>query len=198
MLSALVVSLAIGAAFVAFGLGGGSAHAATPHAHAASQKPYTAKLSYNETNSGRQQGQATVGIVGHGTFSAKLSPAGAFDAALIAVATDAPISKIAQGGTYVVQRQIAGDGDVTGLAVTRFKARGLGTACVSYTEKPGRFVIGMSFVPMTGAIKTVGGTGAAATWKLKVSFKQNSVNGTNVESFGANGSEQAGAGAAHA
>src|ERR1039458_3288378 len=47
-------------------------------------KPYTAKLSYDESNHGHQHGQATVGIVGHGAFSAKLGPGAALDAALIA------------------------------------------------------------------------------------------------------------------
>ena len=157
-------------------------------------KPYTAKLSYDESNHGHQHGQTTVGIVGHGAFSAKLGPGAALDAALIALATGVPVNKISQGGTYVVSRQIAGNGDVSGMAVAKFKARGLGTVCLSYVETPGVYA-GAGFVPMSGSIKTVGGTGLAASWRARLGFRQNSLSGTSVEQFGASGSEHASTGA---
>jgi hypothetical protein len=185
------IAIATGAVLGGLGVSGITADAAgTPAAHIASQKPFSARLSYNETNHGRQHGAATTGIQGHGSFSAKLTARGALAAALISLATGVPVSKIAQGGTYAVQRQIAGNGDVSGLTVVRFKSHGLGTTCLSYTAKPGKFVPGMSFVPMTGTIKTLGGTGAGATWRLKASFKETSVTGSAIESLGTSGSEQ--------
>jgi hypothetical protein len=99
-------------------------------------------------------------------------------------------SKIAQGGTYRTERSIAGNGDVTGIAVASFKARGLGTVCVGYTVKAGKFVPGSSFVPMSGTLKTIGGTGTAARWRGSVSYKQTGVSGMSIENFTASGSEQ--------
>jgi hypothetical protein len=158
-------------------------------------RPYAAKLSYDETDPGRQRGQVTVAIEGHGTFSAKLDRGASLDAALIALATGVPVNKIAQGGSYVVSRQIAGNGDVTGMAVAKFRAHGLGSVCLGYVEKPGRYVQAIGFLPMSGSFKTLGGTGSGATWRLRVGFKQNSVSGSSVEQFGASGSERASAGA---
>ena len=144
---------------------------------------------------GTDHGASTVGIHGHGAFSAKLSAKAAFGAAIIALATGVPVTKIAPEGTYVVQRQIAGNGVLTGLAVAKLKAHGLGTVCLSYTEKPGKFVVGSSFVPMSGKPEALGGTGQAARWRLEVSLKQTSLSGSNVvEDFGAGGSEQASTG----
>jgi hypothetical protein len=162
---------------------------------AGTSRAYAAKLSYDETDPGRQRGQVTVGIEGHGTFSAKLDPGASLDVALIALATGVPVNKVAQGGSYVVSRQIAGNGDVTGMAVARFKAHGLGSVCLSYVEKPGRYVQAIGFLPMSGSFKTLGGTGSGATWRLTVGFRESSVSGSSVQQFGASGFERGSAGA---
>lgn len=188
-LSVLLAPIAIA---LVIGLSGG---ARARQANVAGAKPFSAKLSYDETNSGRSQGSAVLGIQGKGSFSVKLGAHAAVEAAFIALVTGVPVAKIATGGSYRVQRDIAASGVVTGLAVAKLKVRGLGTVCVSYTEKPGKFVPGSSFVPMSGTFTTVGGTGAAARWRVKVQFKQTSISGTTIEQFGADGSEQASVGA---
>jgi hypothetical protein len=170
--------------------------ATSPRAHAAASKPYTASVSYRETNHGRSKGSATVGIQGKGSFSAKLSPRLALEAAVIALATGVPVSEIARGGTYKLQRDIAGDGSVKGLIVARFTVHGLGSLCLSYTEKPGKYTPGMPFVPMSGAIKTVGGTSQAATWRAAIKFKQTNITSPPVEQIAASGSEHVSTGKA--
>jgi hypothetical protein len=173
-----------------------SSAAGAKRAAVAAAKQFTSQLSYHETNSGRSQGSATIGIQGRGSFSVKLGPHAAAEAAFIALVTGVPATKIASGGTYTVQRDIAASGLVTGVVVARFKAKGLGVACVSYTEKPGKYVPGSSFVPMSGSFKTVGGVGPAAGWRVNVSFTETSVTGATIEQLGARGSEQASVGKA--
>jgi hypothetical protein len=186
-------AVALVAALVAVG----SSSAGAPPAHAAKAgRPFTAKLSYAETNHGRQVGQATIGIEGHGTFSAKLSGGAALEAAVIALASGVPVTQIAKGGSYGLQRQIAANGVVTGTAVASFKAHGLGTVCISFSATPGRFLQGASFVPMSGSFKTLGGTGAASHWRGSVAFKQTGLSGMSIENFTASGSERAATGGA--
>jgi hypothetical protein len=133
-----------------------SASAGARRATAGSASKFGASLTYKETNRGRQQGAATIGIQGTGSFSAKLGARAALEAAVISLVTGVPATKIAQGGTYTVQRDIAASGDVSGLAVARFKAKGLGTVCVSYTEKAGKFVPSTGTArPMSAACKRV-------------------------------------------
>lgn len=163
---------------------------------AASGKPYSAKISYVETNHGTSHGAATTGIEGHGAGSGHLGAGAAILSAFVSLATGVPVTKIAQGGTYKLRRDISAKGVATGLAVVKWKAHGLGTACVKYTARSGTFVPGKSFVPLSGTISTVGGTGAAAKWRITVAFRQTSVSGSAKESFGASGSEHASLGKA--
>ena len=135
-------------------------------------------------------GQTTTGIEGKGAFSAKLGGRATISAAVIALATGVPITKLAQGGTYTVTRAISARGTITGTAVTHFKAHGLGTACVRYTETPGKYTPGAGFIPMSGTITSLGGTGAAAHWRVRVNFTQKSVSGLKTETFGGSGAEQ--------
>jgi hypothetical protein len=159
-------------------------------------KPYTASLKYTETNPGRTSGMSQLDIQGKGTFAVKLGAKATFEAALMAMATGVPVAKIAEGGSYKVERSIGAHGTVTGIVVAHLKAPGLGTVCLTYTQKPGKYVIGMSFVPMYGTVKTVGGTGAAARWRISFTFTQTSVSGISTEQFGANGSLHASLGSA--
>ena len=145
------------------------------------------KATYAETNHGRTVGGATLGIQGHGTFSATLGTRAAIEAAIVAAATGLPVTKIAQGGSYTVQRSIAASGRITGTIVATFKARGLGTCARGYVEKPGKFVPGDSFIPMSGTITAIGGTGAAARWHASAGFTQGAVSGVKVEQFSGKG-----------
>ena len=194
----VIAAVGLAAAAVALSvLTGGFALAAAGQG-AAVAKPFTAHVSYVETNHGRQQGQATLGIVGHGAFSGKLGAHAALAAALISLATGVPVSKVARGGTYVVSRQIAGSGAGTGLVVAKFKSPGLGSICLAYSFTPGKYVPGASFVPVSGTFRAAGGTGAAARWHVSLGFKETSVTGSSVESVGVSGSERLSTGAAQA
>jgi hypothetical protein len=192
LIAPLLVAIAVGAALL------GNADARRPPtATPAASKPYSAKMSYVETNHGQAKGSATVGIVGKGKLSAKLGPHAALEAAVIALATGVPLTKIAQGGSYKVVRQIAGNGDVSGVAVVTFKAHGLGTLCVSFTSKQGKLDPAKGFFNTSGSLKTVGGTGAAKTWQGGLGFKWTNVTGSATEQFGLDGSEHASVGKAH-
>jgi hypothetical protein len=164
---------------------------------AASGKAYSAKISYVETNHGTDHKGATTGIEGHGAGSGHLGAAAAVISAFVSLATGVPLNKIAQGGTYKLRHDISAKGVATGLVVVKFKVHGLGTVCAKYTERLGKYVPGKSFVPMSGTISTVGGTGAAAKWRLTVGFKQTGISGTEAkEGFAAGGSEHASLGKA--
>ncbi len=110
---------------------------------------------------------------------------------MLALATGIPFSKIAQGGSYVVEHS-----DTSGTAVVSFRARGLGTLCISYSAKHGKFVLGQSFLPTTGTLKILGGTGTASRWSGSASFKQTALTGQSIEQFTFTGSAQGSAGRA--
>jgi hypothetical protein len=187
-----VAIAAVLAAALATGLSrslpGAHARAAATSA-AGGGKSFHGTLTYTEVNPGRTQGASQVGIEGKGRFSAKLGARAAVSAVVIALATGVPATKIARGGTYTVKRTIGAHGTITGTAVARFTSRGLGTVCLTYTEKPGKYVIGSSFVPMSGTIRSIGGSGAAARWHISISFTQTDVTGITTETFSAAGAE---------
>jgi hypothetical protein len=137
-----------------------------------------------------------VGIRGHGTFSAKLSGGAALDAAVISLATGVPVTKIVKGGSYKQQWSLLGNNDDQGIIVASFKTHGLGTVCISYLTKHGHFVLGDSFVPASGSFKFVGGTGAAAKWRVSATYKQTNVSGNTAERFSLTGSEHTSTGRA--
>jgi hypothetical protein len=201
-ISALLIPLAAVAALIVFAAGGIAAPAAHsrravgPSAQTAGSGGFSASVSYDQTDAGKMKGKATVGIQGHGTFSAKLRGSAALDAAVIALATGVPVSKIAKGGSYKEQWNSLADGDDQGIIVANFKTHGLGSVCISYVTKHGRFVVGDSFVPASGSLTLVGGTGAAAKWRGSVTYKQNNVSGDSTERFSVTGSEHPSTGAA--
>jgi hypothetical protein len=186
LLAALGLALVLTAAVLILVLAGSPAHAAS--ARAARAKPFSAHVTYDETNQGQQRGMAVVGIVGHGSFSGRFGAHTTFEVAVLSAASGFPLQKIAKGGTYVVRRGVSSKGIGTGIAVAKFKAKGLGKLCVSYRAKPGKFHPGMSFVPVSGTVKVLGGTGMAAHWHGSLSFKQNSITGLVTENVGVSGS----------
>jgi hypothetical protein len=188
---ALAGTAAVAAFPVASALAGSTPRAAgAQKAHAAAaDKPYRAQLSYAQTDPGHTHGQTTTGIVGKGKFSGKLSMKGALEAAVITMVTGVPVSKIAEGGSYVQRWTLEANGNDKGIVVAHLKAHGLGTVCVSYVTKHGRFVLGQDFVPASGSFQVLGGTGAAATWHGSASYKQTNIAGTSTEQFSVTGSE---------
>jgi hypothetical protein len=204
---ALAGALAVAAFAVTSALAGNTARpavankshaAAAKKAHAAAAaKPYRAQFSYAETNPGHTHGQTTTGIVGKGKFSGKLSMSGALEAAFITVVTGVPVSKIAEGGSYVERWTSEANGNAKGIVVARLKAHGLGTVCISYVTKHGKFVLGQNFLPGGGSFLVLGGTGAAARWHGSASYKQTNVTGNTTEQFSVTGSEHGSIGKAH-
>jgi hypothetical protein len=180
------------AVFVMGCVGGAVAVASAPSrsaAHAAASRGLSVAFPFTQTNPGRQNGATTTGVEGHGTFSATLG-AHASDLALIALATGIPFTKIARGGSYGAKFTIGATGTNTGTVVTRFKARGLGSLCFAFTAKGGHFQPGDSFVPTTGKVKVLGGTGAAARWNATAMYSLKAITGTSTPKFTFSGTAQ--------
>jgi hypothetical protein len=153
---------------------------AQPLARSASAgKGYSAKVRYTSTSNGHQQGNAITGVDGHGSFSAHLGSSARIVAAVLSAATGVPYTKIAKGGTYKAVSNLAGSGG-NGVVVAKFKA-GLGSACLKWTDKAGAYKISLGYVPVSGKIRVVGGTGAAAHWRGSATFKQSGINGSSLE-----------------
>jgi hypothetical protein len=168
---------------------------AAPHrAHSAAKRAYTAKLTYTETDHGTAKGGGTSGIVGRGSVSAQLGPMASIAAHLMGAATGVPLVKIVKGGGYGERSDIDAKGKFTGILVVKLKS-GLGTLCVRYIAKPGRFN-GGSFVPMSGSVTSLGGTGKAAKWRLGAAFDQTGITGSGPELFKVRGSLHASTGPA--
>ena len=172
----------------------GPSRSVSRHATTAAAKPFTGHVSYVETNHGAQHGQATSGIVGHGVFGGTLGSHATLRGRAAQPRHRRPVAKVAQGGSYVVRRQVSGTGVGTGFAVAKFRSHGLGSLCLSFTFTPGKYMPGTSFVPVHGVITAVGGTGQAARWHGSLRFKQTSVTGSTTESIGAGGTLQASSG----
>jgi hypothetical protein len=184
LLIALLGTGAVAAYPVGSALAGGPAHTA------AAKKPFSAHITYSETDHGHLNGNSTVGIVGHGKFSAKLSAHASLAVALVSLATGVPLNKAAEGGTYTVHRSISSKGVGTGLVVASFKAKGLGKLCLGFKFVPGKYnpTSGSGFVPVSGTFAALGGTGAAAKWRGGLSFKETNITGLSVENIAVSGS----------
>jgi hypothetical protein len=114
-----------------------------------------------------------------GRFSAKLS-AGARDAAaVLAAVTGVPFPEIAKGGTYVARVTDGG-----GLAVIKFSDHALGTVCVKYSAKAGKYNPSLGYLKATGSMTIVGGTGQAANWTGTIKFHQTGLTGKDTLVFG--------------
>jgi hypothetical protein len=190
----VIAAVAAGAA-VSIGALGASAQ---PVARASkSKKAYSTTVSYTSTTNGRQSGNSTVDIQGHGTFSAKLGSGAKLVAAIVSAATGVPVSKVAEGGTYKVRSADVSDGG-NGVLVAHFKAHGLGTACLTYTAKGAPYNPSLGYVVASGTLKMVGGTGAAAHWRGSAKFTQDGIGGgSSNEQLRFRGSFNASTGSAH-
>jgi len=159
--------------------GGTTALGAAP----SSGRAFKSTLTYRETNPGRESGQAILGIVGRGTFSAKLGGRALAAARLLRMLTGAPLDAMAKGGSYVVRFDLDAKGSAHGLVVAKFRAPGVGSLCLAFTNAHGKFVPGKSFIPTTGTVSTMGGTGAGARVSGKGRFVLRNVTGSDVEQF---------------
>jgi hypothetical protein len=155
---------------------------------AAPGKPFTGKVTYRETDPGKDHGTTIVGVVGKGTFSGKLSGKALMAASLVRLVKGVPVAEMARGGTWVARYDIDAKNSYHGIVVAKFKAPGLGSVCLTGNVAHGKFTSG--FIPADGTLKTVGGTGAAAGVRLSARFSQTSITGSDVESFLGSGAFQ--------
>jgi len=183
---ALRTPILLGVALAATALAVGAA--AAPRAQRAAARPFVAKLTYHETSPGTTQGNTTTGVVGHGVFSAKLSGRALMAAALVRLATGVPVAQLARGGTWVGRYDIDAGNTYRGIVVARFKAPGLGTLCLAGTTVHGKFTSG--FIPASGTMATLGGTGTAAKLRINLRFKQTAIAGSDTETFTSTGAVQ--------
>jgi hypothetical protein len=179
---------------VTAGIAGSAAADHHDGATAAAKRPYTSTLEYRETNHGSDQSSGAIkGIVGRGTVSAHLGPAAAIAARVIGAATGVPLADVAKGGAYAVRSDVDEKGNFSGVLVVKLKAKGLGTMCFGYTAKRGQFN-GGSFVPTSGSVKSLGGVGKTAKWRLSAAFDLTGLSGQDTEQFKARGSAHASTG----
>jgi hypothetical protein len=146
-------------------------------------------VTYKITNEGRDVGQTTTGVVGQGTISGKLSLGAQLSATLLGAVKGIPMTAITSGGAYVVRYDIDAKGDHKGLAVIKFKSPGVGSLCIGFTVRYGKFVPGKAdYVPSAGSFNTVGGSGSIAKVHASGRFNQGEVTGSTIEQILANGS----------
>ncbi len=162
-----------------------------------SSSKYTASVSHASVNDGTDgEGGAISGVEAKGTFSGKLGGASGRVARAVAAKTGISLAELAKGGSYRTKYDIAASGVLTAVAKVTLKAPRAGTVCVKITEKPGKFAAGDSFVPMTGSVTVVGGTGNAAKLHGGVTFDLKTVTGSSTEQFGVDGTAHLTSGAA--
>jgi hypothetical protein len=158
-------------------------------AHTANSSGLAVTFAFNQTDPGTMHGSGPItGVKGHGTFSANVHGHPAADLALIAAVTKIPFTKIAKGGTFGANLTLGATGTNTGTVVAKFTAKGLGSLCFSLTAKGGKFKPGDSFVPTSGTLKVLGGTGAAARWTGGGSFTLTSIAGASTQKYSFSGS----------
>lgn len=186
-------AIALAATAVAIGAVIGNAGTASAPSraavHVAASRGLTVRFPFTQTNMGQQHGMTTTGVEGHGTFSASLG-SHARDAALLALVTGIPFPQIARGGSFGARLTLGATGTNTGTVVARFKAPGLGSVCFSFTAKGGRYQPGDSFIPTTGTIKVLGGTGAAARWSATASYSLKAITGAKTQNYTFSGHAQ--------
>jgi hypothetical protein len=175
----------------------GGATGSPRKAGAATVKPLAGNFSYAETSHGQDRGGATFGVTGRGTFAAKLGPGGRLLLTAAHLLTGVPWDSIARGGSYSAKYDIDAKGTYRGLVVAHFKARGLGTLCLSFVVTHGHFRAGVDhFIPAAASFVAVGGTGQAATLRGGGAVKQTNVTGSSTEQFATSGSTNATVGTA--
>src|SRR4051794_39934028 len=68
-------------------------------------------VTYKETNSGRDVGQTTIGVVGQGTIAGKLSLDAKLAATVVGAVKGVPLTTVAAGGSYVYRYDIDAKGN---------------------------------------------------------------------------------------
>lgn len=188
--------LATGAAAVAavvwFGGVGSAARVAT-HATAAASQTHRSYKAHTTWVPLPSKGNATLG---KGTFSAKLGPAAALLAYAYEGITGVPLPEIAEGGRFVLKENFGKNGLQTGTIVLVYKKGKLGKACASFTAHHVGSVNSEGFVSDVGSVRSTGGTGSAARWRVKLTFSLTGISGTSTEHLSYSGKAAASLGSA--
>jgi hypothetical protein len=195
---AVCVLALVTAAVVASIAFGASASRRSQSVHASSTGPvgsYSAHVTFHQTAAGHQHGNQLVGREGHGAFTVKLGGAAAAEVALVATVTGVPLNQIARGGSYKLQQSQGPT--VTGTLVASFKAPGLGSSCLSFTGSSSAVINGY-FEPTIGTLRTLGGTGAAARWRLTIHYHLTSLKPGATMGYSVDGGSSASLGAPRA
>jgi hypothetical protein len=167
-------------------IGGAASVAAAHKGGAAAPRPFTGKLTYRETDPGKDHGARITAIAGKGTFSGTLTGRALMAATLVQLVKGVPVTAMAKGGTWSARYDIDAKNSYSGIVVAKFRSPGLGSVCLSGKVAHGKFTSG--FIPASGTLRAIGGTGTAAGLRLSAKFTQTSITGSDVESFLGNGS----------
>jgi len=141
------------------------------------------KVTFREINEGKEQGDQYIGVSGKGTFSGTIRGVSSVAAYVAAKVTGVPYRALAKGGTYAALYDIDAQNNYKGTVVAKFAAPGLGSVCLGLTVKHGSFKPGMSFIPASGSVTIVGGTGQAARFHGSQTFSQTNVTGDAIETL---------------
>lgn len=184
----IVLGVASGLLIALVVLGPASARFAVKQAERAAGSGITGSVTYTEMNPGREQGDALLGVVGRGAFSGTTRGLAAVVAtSLVERVKGIPLAAALKGGTYVTRYDIDPAGTYRGLVLGTFKARELGSLCMSYVTTHGTFKAGAQFVPAKVTFKTIGGTGYAARVRANGTMSQTDVKGSETEQLFGNG-----------
>jgi hypothetical protein len=146
-------------------------------------------VTFKMTDSGRQVGHRTVGVVGQGTISGKLSLDATLAAGLLGAVKGVPLTGLASGGSYIVGYDIDPRGNHSGTVVVNFKSPGVGSLCLHFAVVYGRFISGKTdYVPSTATFSTIGGAGTIAKVHASGHLTQGEVIGSTIEQILAHGS----------
>jgi hypothetical protein len=153
------------------------------------EQGFSGSVTYKITNEGHDVGQTTTGVVGVGKISGRLSLGGKLAATLLGAVKGIPLTGIARGGSYVVRYDIDARGDHKGTVVISFDSGGVGSLCMNFTAKYGKFAPGKTdYVPSSGTFVTAGGAGSIAKVRSSGSYSQGEVSGSTIEQILGHGS----------
>lgn len=144
-------------------------------------------VTYRSLSQGKTVGQQSLGVVGEGTISGRLSFGAKLAATVVGATKGIPLNSIARGGSYVTRYDIAASGEYKGLLIINFASVNAGSLCLSFDTRYGKFSAGKDYVPSTSAFQSVGGTGSIAKVHVAGKVTQGEVTGSTIEQILASG-----------
>ena len=167
---------------------GARARRSSPSLWALVEAGLSGSVTYKITDEGRDKGPTTLGVVGQGTISGKLSVGAQLAATILGAVKGVSVTGIASGGSYVTRYDIDANGDHKGTVVIDFKAPGVGSLCLDFTAKYGKFNPKADYVPSSGTFAAAGGSRGISRLHLSGRFDQGEVTGSTIEQILGHGS----------